>query len=56
MELRSDNYLDCYKELVAGLKAGVAASDKYSEGEKAYLEDLTDGMQVWADVCTKIVK
>jgi hypothetical protein len=56
IELNADNYLDCYKELIAQLKDKVASDDAYTENEKAYLDDLTDGMQIWADVCTKIIK
>lgn len=55
IQLSGTTYLNCYKELILGLKEKISSDENYTDNEKAYLEDLTNGMQIWADVCEKVI-
>lgn len=55
IKLTGSNYLDCYFELIAGLNNEIKTDTAYTENEKNYLLDLTNGMKIWADTCKKVM-
>lgn len=55
IELTSACYLDLYRELVEALRAGVSREGALSEAERAFLIEVTDGMEIWAEVCERVI-
>jgi glycosyltransferase involved in cell wall biosynthesis len=55
IELRGSSYLDLYGELVEALRAGVGRDAALTDAERAFLFEVTDGMEIWAEVCAAVI-
>jgi hypothetical protein len=55
IELQSRSYLDLYGELVGALRAGVSRDAGLAAPERAFLLEVTDGMETWAEACERLI-
>lgn len=53
IELKSDNYQDCYKEIVKELKQNVEKI-QWAQEEDTYLKKYIEGMEIWAKTFERI--
>lgn len=53
IEISGSTYPECYRELIKKFRQQVRSEGSYSL--QAYLKEMLDGMEVWADACNKIL-
>jgi hypothetical protein len=53
IKISGSTYPECYRELIEKFRQQVRSEGSYSL--QAYLKEMLDGMEVWADACNEIL-